>query len=288
MSRISIISAFVAALSIFTGAITAHAFDLKEWEPMIEVGTEGSLETGNEMTALLRVGFGLKRKGGGVTPIDTLGPEKMVLAKISGTFAVVSTENQALPSMDIEFVPYEDQLLIGEVGGDPEGTKKIRAMGNLQLLPTQIRRDLNLDEALVLQISIVGVQLKAAQKQTARTELYAQVAADLLGAKIASHVSELSTFRGLHIMELGAEAGLGTLLSKSLYLRIGIGGKADFNWNFWSRLQSDQKAYLAIRLDIAQLVQVYVEGALKGNWDSGSPSYESGAELTAGVVFYWN
>ncbi|MGK5089069.1 hypothetical protein WDW86_16045 [Bdellovibrionota bacterium FG-2] len=286
MSHISTIFAFITALSASIGAISAHAVDLSNWEPMIEVGTEGTLESENEMTALLRVGFGFKRKGGEVTPIDTLGPERMVWAKINGTFALASRQAGTLPSMNIEFIPYEDQLLIGEMGGEASGTKKIKVMGNLQLFPTQIKREVSLDQELVVRIAVVGVQVKAAQKQSAQTELYAQIAADFIGYKVASHVSELATFKGIHVAELGAEAGIGTLLSKSLYLKIGLGGSADFN--FLSSIQSDQKAYLAVRLDIAQLVQLYVQGSVKGNWDSRNLFYEGGSELMAGVVVYWD
>ncbi len=252
--------------------------------PMIEVGggTEASLTSGG-MNVLLRVGFGLRHTPESGEPGDVLGPEQLIWAHVNGDFAISPTgEGGGLPFMDINFIPVHNQLSVISENGNS-------VMGDLQLLPINVGRDIRLDEAVTVQVAVVGVKFGIVRVQNEHVALFAQMAANALGYKMASHVSGLGTFHGVHLLDLGAEGGVAFTINDNFMIRLVVGASADIalggNVGGGFSAYSDMRAYAAIRVDIAQFIQLFAQVSMGGAWDSGNSSFNGYPQFMAGITF---
>jgi hypothetical protein len=260
---------FITALGIAGGAVLA---DGPRTRPMIEIGagSESAITQGG-MNVLIRVGVGVSQSPEDTDAGDMLGPEQLVWAHLRGNFSIdpSATGLDALPYLDMSFIPVHNQLSVIRENGDA-------VMGDLQLLPTQITRDIRLDRSIGVKVSVVGIQLGTVRTQSEHVSLFAQVAADAIGYKMAAHVSSLGTFHGFHLAGLGAEAGAAFLVNENFTVRLALGGNADVNFggniNGGFAVQSDMDAYLAVKADIAKFIQVFVRAGINAFCNSGHAS----------------
>ena len=256
----------VSTIALAGGLVLA---DGPRTRPMVEIGagTESALTQGG-MNVLIRVGVGVSQSPEDTDAGDMLGPEQLVWAHLRGDFSVdpSATGAAALPYLDMTFIPVHNQLSVIRENGDA-------VMGDLQLLPTRVTRDIRLDRSIGVRVSVVGIQLGTVRTQSEHTALYAQVAADAIGYKMAAHVSSLGTFHGMHIAGLGAEAGAAFLVNENFTVRLALGGNADLNLggntNGFS-VQSDMDAYLAVKADIAKFIQIFARAGINAMCESGN------------------
>jgi hypothetical protein len=269
-------------LAIAGGAVLA---DGPRTRPMVEIvaGTESALTQGG-MNVLIRVGVGVSQSPEDTDAGDMLGPEQLVWAHLRGDFSIDPSASgaNALPYLDMSFIPVHNQLSVIRENGDA-------VMGDLQLLPTRVTRDIRLDRSVGVKVSVVGIQLGTVRAQSEHVSLYAQLAADAIGYKMAAHVSSLGTFHGFHLAGLGAEAGAAFLVNENFTVRVALGGNADVNFggNVGSgfAVQSDMDAYLAVKADIAKFIQVFVRAGLNAMCDSGESGCQWSPQFMAGATF---
>jgi hypothetical protein len=265
-------------------SLTAASADERRIRPMIEIGggTEAAWNQG--FNVLLRVGFGLRQRPADRREGEVHGPQQLIWAHINGDFAFSPEgDGGGLPYMDVRIIPYHNSI---SVVSDPE----LSVMGELKLLPTQLGRDIRLDQDFTLRVSVVGVEFGAVNMRSEKVALVAQVAADVVGLRLATHVSELGRFLGASIANIGAEGGVafpGLFPSEDSILRIVLGGTADIalggNRGDGFALQSDMRAYLAIKADINNFIQVFLRGGINAACNTGQQCWSS-PELMAGAT----
>jgi hypothetical protein len=252
--------------------------DTDSFRPMIEVGGGAHVGEISKTSVLLRLGFGVRKNIDDPLPGDITTPEQLIIAHIDGTIAVSpdGINGTKVPYMDIRFTPIRDRVSVINDNGN-------ELTGELQFLPIAIGRNINVDQFLTINVSVIAVQFADVRPQNDYVALFAQVAADALGYKMLSHVSDLSTFHGIHLLTLGGEAGVAFTINDSFAVRASIGGSADINW--WGKyFQSDMKAYAAIRASIYRFMQIFLQGGVIGNWDSRHSFFQGGLEGMVGLT----
>ncbi len=275
----------VASTLIAQPFSTASAEDGFHTRHMIEVGTgmEGAIGK-DSFGILLRVGYSYNRIAEDSLPGEVTGPEQLIWAHFSGDFSISpwGGPNGSLPYMNIHFTPVKNSLEIIRDNGDS-------IMGELRALPIEIKRDIRIDQNAMVKVSLAGVQFGLTSFKSDQIALIAQVAADLLGYKMSSYVSDRGTFHGGHVGGITAEGGAAFLINEDFLIRVVLGGEADLNLGGNSgggfAVNSDLAAYLAIKADIYRFIQVFLKLTYFGNCNSADThGCDGAAQLLGGVT----
>lgn len=227
----------------------------------------------SSMSVLLRVGVdGVKQ--------DLFGLH-CTLAQIQGDLAVDprSAADQRLPYLDIKFTAAACPLGDGVSGG------------KLKALPVAAGSNMRLDQKLRLRVDAIGYE-KNYMRPTQFSEdvvVFAKLAADAIGYKLVSHLSELGGFHGFNLGAVNVEVGA-ILATKRITARIVFGGSADvsFGGNIGSgfALQSDLEAYCEFTADINRYLRFFIRNSLLKSINSGSDD-PSQYQLLVGAVFIY-
>ncbi|MCC7443024.1 MAG: hypothetical protein IT285_15430 [Bdellovibrionales bacterium] len=282
----------VVALATGAQAFADGEYPSNPLSPMIEVGAGGETQ-GNGVNVLLHVNVGVRRTVEEGDPDDILViSEQQMWAHMSGdvSFNVSGNGQTVVPYMDIRFVPWEDTVT---VGNSEDG---LMLSGTLELVPIEIGRNVALDQNVVVQVSVIGVQFR---KDLAHWDdvtalgnvtLFAQVAADALGYKVVDHVAATAgTFHGFHLLGLSGAVGANFEISDNFNVRLEIGANADVNFgaNNGFAIQSDMGAYAAVRFTIAKFIELFVMGRYQAQCEAFGSGCQGAPQLMFGATFYF-
>jgi len=263
--------------------------------PMIEVGVGGETE-GNGLDVLLHVNVGVRKTVEEGDPDDILViSEQQMWAHMSGNVSFNTNPGNgqtAVPYMDIRFVPWEDTVTVGN------SEDHLMLSGTLQLLPIHIGRNVAIDQNVVVQVSVVGVNLRKDLvhwddvSALGNVTIFAQLAADAIGYKMANHVVDANgTFHGFHLLGLTGSVGANMEISDNFNVRIELGGSADVNFGGNTQngfaIQSDMGAYAAVRLTIAKFIELFVQGSYNAQCEAFSTGCQGVPQLMFGATFYF-
>jgi hypothetical protein len=260
--------ATLAAVLIATTAARAE-------RPVITIGgggitTPASSPVSN-MSVLLRVGVdGVKR--------DLFGLH-CTLAQIQGDLAVDprSAADRRLPYLDIKFTAIDCPLGDGVSGG------------KFKVLPVNVGSSMRLDQNLRLRIDAIGYEKNYMQPIQFRddTVIFAKLAADAIGYKMVSHLSEIGSFHGFNLGSVNVEVGA-ILATDHVTVRIVFGGNADvsFGGNIGGgfAIQSDLEAYSEITADVSRYLRFFIRNSLLKSYNSGSDD-PAEYQLLTGAMF---
>jgi hypothetical protein len=276
--RLILSHAILLVLAAATAASTpAFATDFDP--PMIEIGGGVEAHASGPINVLLRVSVE------GVTVTDP-GHYALVIAKMRGDLALHSLptgEGNRIPYLDIEFVPASLRLPGGLSGGE------------LRILPTHVGTNIHLNQDVNLRVDVAGVEMGYLGPSgiNERTLLYAKLAADALGYKMASRLSDAgadnATFRGFDVGALNGEAGLVFAPGNASFkVRVAFGANADLNVGgnvgHGFALESDLGAYSEVSLDIKKFMSLFVRNSYRTEINSGFDT-QSEYQLLLGAIF---
>ncbi|MBC7690812.1 MAG: hypothetical protein H7222_03520 [Methylotenera sp.] len=237
--------------------------------PVIEIGGGGQT-LGSGLNILLKVGFSVRKYTN--SPSEKLSErdyqEQLVIAHFSGDFGISTQgDGNRIPYLDIEFIPVDNHLEFVNTPG------QLVVMGNLRFLPTELNRNLQIDEQLGVRVSAIGLQLDAIKYSDRNSGIIAQLAVDALGYKMVSYANGLGKFAGFHIAQAALEAGYATYINDSFYVRVALGGSADLNTGKnsggESARQSDQDVYLSIKANIHEMIEIFLKAGFVHTTNSG-------------------
>jgi hypothetical protein len=244
--------------------------------PTIEVG--GGLESapaGDSLDVLLRLnldGVGVHANG-----------MHFVIAHIRGDLGVSPTDAaQRIPYMKIDFEPVALAMGDGFNGS------------TIGVLPVEVGINVRLDESLMVRVDLVRYEKDyiGPSHLSDRALLYAKLAADALGYKMANHVSGIGGFHGGNVATLQAEIGMMLAAGHHIKARIALGGNADLNLGGNAgggfAVESDMQAYAEVSLDVTRFLRFFVRngvGAVVNSGD-GIPNCAE-YQLLAGAMFIY-
>jgi hypothetical protein len=226
--------------------------------PMIEVGAGVESQALETFRVLLRVGidgFTFHREG----------HSTFVIATVHGNFATMESEGRKIPYMDLEFVPVTMRTGDGLRGG------------SYRFLPGRYGTNIRLNEDATVRVDVVGIEkgVQGASPFGPKALLFAKVAADAVGYKMAAHLTgEQGTFHGANLAGVSAEAGLAIIASNTFKVRLALGGTADLSVGSNTgdpglALYSDFSAYAEVSLDIKRFFRLFVRNGLNGVTGAG-------------------
>jgi hypothetical protein len=263
---------------VFPGAVTEDYAPVSHTHGMIEIG--GGMETSGGVNILLKVGFGIvhgdkKELKHGYQEAA----EQTIWAHMSESSAALATssDGKALPFVDVHFSPFRSQIRLSEVNAANTDT------GALDIGATTVARNIPMDQNLMIRVTAVRVERKFVHDSDQPLSFYAQAAIDLLGAKMAQHASQLSTFTGAHWVGASGEIGGRFRLNEKFALRVSLGGNADFNSWFNGHMQSDLGAFVSVNAELSEFVQIFAKGSINGSWDSQNDFFQAAPEAMVGV-----
>jgi hypothetical protein len=272
---------WMATAFAITGLILisdSRASTSKEGIPMIQIGS-GIENSGGGMNVLLRVNAGYIEVDTSSGSSDPFGSTMVLVAHIQGNITVSGPEGQpSVAFADITFAPIESQILLSAPHTDVS-----TIYGKLQVLPTQFQRNIAIDQAAGLNVSLIGMQIGVAQPQDESIRAYAQVAASALGYAMAAHMNpDLATFHGLRFVGTQAEAGVLFSLSREIRIRVSAGGTADLNW--WGKnFQTTMSAYAALRADFTRYFQVFAQAGINAFGNTENNFFQGAEQVMVGV-----
>lgn len=263
------------------------------YQPLIEVGGGGETQGQGAVNVLLNVRVGAKKTVEEGDPDDVLIiSEQQIIAHMDGdiSFNVSGNGKTIVPYMDIRFAGFEDVVTVG----NSEDNLMLR--GAIRIGDLKIGRNVALDQALVIQVSVVGVNVN---KDLVRWDdvtflgnvtLFAQLAADAIGYKMANHILDSNgVFHGFHLLGAGIGGGFNFEMSDNFNVRIELGGSADVNFGANTQLgfaiQSDMGAYAAVKFTIAKFVELFVLGRYAAVCEAWGASCSNAAQLMFGATF---
>lgn len=240
--------------------------------PMIEIGSGADVTT-QGVDVLLRVNIDnltVHRAGGRVT---------WVLARIKGNLSMdTGSDGRRIPYSDIEFVPVTFRTGAGLSGV------------GVRVLPTRLGTNVRLDQDLVVRVAVAGVETAhlGPSGVSERILVYAKVAADALGFKLANHAHDALRFRGLGIGAVNAEVGAILAAPSGFKVRVAFGASADISvgdgpGQGWS-VRSDMAAYNEVSVDLWRFLRLFVRNGVNAVTGTG---FDDRAEyqLMAGATF---
>ncbi|MGZ3687386.1 MAG: hypothetical protein ACXWP5_01120 [Bdellovibrionota bacterium] len=259
-------------------------------DSMIQIGAGAGLESSplnSQANFLLRVEVFGKIIGGDATAVLPLG---QIIASVKGEFSISpSGAGGYVPYVNVDFVPYQ----IG-YGHFETKSEYVEFSAALRVLPTQITRDVRIDETATLRITLVGASanLPIWASEEGNAEIYAKLAIDLLGYKYVNHLTQgEGDFNGVSVGALQAEFGAVFGPHEGVARgRVAIGATADLNvWSArgttGSDIQSDVKAYLQVSADIKEFLRLYVQLGWNQMWDQSAKTSAGDLQLMAGAEF---
>jgi hypothetical protein len=260
--------AIICALGILTHH--ADADNHGTTRPVVQIGhgIQTPFKEGG-LNILMKVGFALHHytdKPAGRL-LEREYQEQLIVAHLSGDFAISTlSDGSIVPFIDIQFIPIDNHLEFINTPGE------MIIMGNLRFLPTEIKRNLQIDQQLGVKVAAVGIQLDAIKFQDRDAGVFAQLAVDALGYKMVDYVSAFGTFKGFHIAQAALEVGYARYIKDDFLVRVMLGGSADINVGKNSlnggATQSDQQAYIAVKANIKEMIELYVKVGYMGNTNS--------------------
>ena len=238
-------------LACVMGATPAEA---RVGRPMITFGS-GVETTTEQVNVLLQLNFdNLTLEHPGSSTI-------YVLARLRANVAInPSSDGPTVPYSDIEFIPVVARTGVG-VGGR-----------GLRILPTRI----NINPDLTVRVDVAGLETAYLGHTgfSERAMIYAKVAADALGVKMANFAYDAVHFRGVNIAALNAEAGLIFAASGGVKVRVAFNVSADVSVGNneggygWS-IRSDMIAYNEISVDLTRFFRLFVRNGVNVGLNSG-------------------
>ncbi|MGK5085816.1 hypothetical protein WDW37_21210 [Bdellovibrionota bacterium FG-1] len=274
--------ALLGLLLVSLAPIFGHAADVTP--PMIEVGAGIEADPYDPVEVALRVnveGMGLRH---------VAGIPALVFARLRGDLAVATDANgRRITYADVEFVPAVFRT------GEGVSAREIR------VLPTHVGTDIHLNQDLVIRVDAIGVGTRylGPSHISERALIYAKVAADALGYRMATHLSDHAHFYGVNLVALNAELGL-VIATGPFKVRITFGGAADLNLggNVGQSfaIESDIKAYNEVSFDVAKFFRIFIRNSLNAAFHSSpfgtseaDPQGDNGTEydyqFMAGATF---
>jgi hypothetical protein len=228
--------------------------------PMIEIGSGMEAHPGAPVNVLLRVSI----EGVTISNPRSKLYSSLVLARINGNFALsAQADGRRLPFMDIEFIPVDVRT------GDGLSGLGFRA------LPTRLGTNVRMNQGLTVRVDIAGVETSYLGPSGISENMlvFAKVAADAMGYKMATHISDSYDFHGVNIAALSGEAGIAYALGMGLKVRIAFGGTADLsvggNVGMGFALMSDLSAYNEISLDIKKFMRLFIRNGVSTRMNGG-------------------
>jgi len=240
--------------------------------------------------AMIKLTIGARRnKVPSLTPEEENSPDQIVeyryYAYTEGVAAGAKVNGKYAPYVDVKFSPIMDE----KKWINPDtGVNKNRLT---RWTPVNVVRNFNLDQELVVKASVIGVTLGVDQDISEKVIVFAQLAADAVGAKYAKYLSESSSFKGVHLGKLNAEAGFTYAFDTDFTVRFSVGGEADMNWNASfakGRYQADMQAFATLKADVWRFISVFARASWGAMWDSGNDKFVHGPQALVGlnIVFY--
>ena len=148
-------------------------------------------------------------------------------------------------------------------------------------------RNYQIDEKTVVRVTAFGGLARVMLpmwNEPGKHDLWIQAMLDVVGYKMASHLSELSTFHGFEVGRLGAELGMTIYPVEDFPIRLLAGGQASFAFNF-SGTQSDLQAYVALRSDISKRFKINFQAGIVGAHDGHQNSqFTHARQLVGGIL----
>lgn len=290
-SRTTSLAAKIFGLLFTSIALLASAPALADVHPDFELGSGADFDLNSsniqEFNLLLKVGFSL-RDDDEVSLGKSLPPAQFVWAHVRAELSInrqysgPGADDPRLPYLNIWFSPVElKDVKLYENGGQISGT--------LQALPTQIAREMRLDQSFRLAVSAIGFQFDTLNPLNKMAAFCAQVAVDALGYKMIDHASDVRTFQGVHVAGLSAEAGSVFAIDKDFSVRVVLGGSADLNFEgafkSTSSVQSDLQAYLAVKANFTNFVTVFLKGIFNEAIETSPVSHQKSGQIMFGATF---
>jgi hypothetical protein len=251
-------------VSLATLVPVAHAANQTA---MIEVG--GGAETTSAspvVNALIRVGLHFHN--------HPLGGRQQLYAQLHSELALQrDTEGKsvAVPYFDLTFKAAEEFYGVIDEDGLLEGGPT-DVLGALE-----VKRDIGLGEDLVMTVSVVGTRAGLASLGEQKLKLFLQLAADGFGYRVASRAglppSDSAAGQLTHDFYLGkVRMDIGAILvaTPALKLRLTVGGNADLGIGMRRAdpaMDSDFGAMAELRVDIADLIELFASAGVNGVWN---------------------
>lgn len=236
----------------------------------------GGFETsapGQTMSVFLRV------DASGLTSRDSDDLTFGVVARVRTDFMFsVASDGQRIPYLDFEFVPYTK-------GMDIDGT----TLG-VRFVPLHISRSVRLDQSANIRVDVAGIEANLFIPLDKREKFvaFAKIAADAVGYKLATYLSDRGNFHGVDIAALRAELGAVLGATGPAKVTVSIGGSIDLNLGGnvgrGFAVQSDMAAYTEVTLDILNFLKLFVRASLNATGNSAY-SFDGERRLMVGAAF---
>ncbi|MCC7442395.1 MAG: hypothetical protein IT285_12230 [Bdellovibrionales bacterium] len=246
--------------------------------PMIEVGAGGMADPSGW-------GFLLRTRLRVVDPIAPADPEdpvkwseQWIWAEFTGEGGIVPTADASeLPYLSLRFVPIAREITFeNTIDG-------VFAGGAIELLPTELSRQVSLGQAANLEVALVGARFGTESGRDELVRFFLDLSVDALGYKFVDQLS--SSFHGAHLIDFGVSGGIGFQVTEEFGIRLALGGAADLAAGTGG-LQSDLLAYFQLSARLAQVAEVFARVAYQAAWNgvedrwSGAPIFVFGVALS--------
>jgi hypothetical protein len=266
---------FTQLLIILFAASLSNVTFADVGRPMIEVGGGMDVHPGQTVSVLLRVSIE------GVTIGTPRGKtfSSMVLARMKGDLALsAQSDGRPVSFMDIEFVPWS-----GRTGDGLSGVE-------YRALPMRFGTNIRMNQDTTIRVDLAGAETSFLGPSgfSDKALIFAKIAADALGYKVATHLTDTNDFHGVNVAAVNGEVGLVYALGTNFKARVVFGGTADLNigGNVGTgfALESDLGAYNEISLDIKKFMRLFIRNGLNSRINGGVDT-DTEYQLMMGATF---